>query len=319
MESFSYSIIIPHKNIPELLVRCVDSIPFRSDVQVVIVDDNSVGAEEYRNRYPELNKSNVELILTKEGKGAGYARNVGLSHADGRWILFVDADDVVSGNILECLDRYYNSECNFILFKTQCRMSDNLSEYGYRQYMCDNWNKGIDRVLQHEGDKYEVLSDCDVPWGKMVRKSFLFLHDIRFEETMVSNDVVWSTRVLVNLKETEIAFSKDVIYTLTERQGSLCKQQDIKAYCCRFGVFHRKYELMRKTGFGDYSSFNYPVWFLRAQSMGTKAFVTFTLYVCKNVKNIPPVYNVERALHFSRPYFYFLVLTLQTLKRNAKA
>ena len=36
-----YSIIIPHKNIPQLLQRCLDSIPFRGDVQVIVVDDNS--------------------------------------------------------------------------------------------------------------------------------------------------------------------------------------------------------------------------------------------------------------------------------------
>lgn len=36
---FIYSIIIPHKNILKLLQRCLDSIPERDDVQVIIVDD----------------------------------------------------------------------------------------------------------------------------------------------------------------------------------------------------------------------------------------------------------------------------------------
>ena len=37
----SYSIIIPHKNTPSLLQRCLDSIPQRSDIEIIIVDDNS--------------------------------------------------------------------------------------------------------------------------------------------------------------------------------------------------------------------------------------------------------------------------------------
>jgi len=37
----NYSIIIPHKNIPHLLVRCLDSIPQREDVQIIVADDNS--------------------------------------------------------------------------------------------------------------------------------------------------------------------------------------------------------------------------------------------------------------------------------------
>ena len=40
-QEFNYSFIIPHKNCPDLLQRCVDSIPERDDVQVIVVDDNS--------------------------------------------------------------------------------------------------------------------------------------------------------------------------------------------------------------------------------------------------------------------------------------
>ena len=33
--TYTYTIIIPHKNIPLLLQRCLDSIPLRQDIQVV--------------------------------------------------------------------------------------------------------------------------------------------------------------------------------------------------------------------------------------------------------------------------------------------
>ena len=36
-----YSIIIPHKDIPCLLQRCLDSIPPRDDVQIIVADDDS--------------------------------------------------------------------------------------------------------------------------------------------------------------------------------------------------------------------------------------------------------------------------------------
>lgn len=36
-----FSIIIPHKNTPDLLQRCLDSIPVCDDVQVIVVDDNN--------------------------------------------------------------------------------------------------------------------------------------------------------------------------------------------------------------------------------------------------------------------------------------
>ena len=37
----NYSIIIPHKNTPNLLQQCLDSIPYRDDIQIIVVDDNS--------------------------------------------------------------------------------------------------------------------------------------------------------------------------------------------------------------------------------------------------------------------------------------
>lgn len=64
----NYSIIIPHKNIPNLLQRCLDSIPNREDVQIIVVDDNSDPNIVDFDKFPGLNRSNVEVIFTKKEK-----------------------------------------------------------------------------------------------------------------------------------------------------------------------------------------------------------------------------------------------------------
>ena len=87
-----FSIIIPHYDIPDLLMRCLKSIPVSEDIQVIVVDDNSPDADTYLERYPELSRPYLEFIRTTKGGGAGYARNVGLDHAKGKWLLFADAD-----------------------------------------------------------------------------------------------------------------------------------------------------------------------------------------------------------------------------------
>ena len=66
----NYSIIIPHYDIPDLLVRCLKSIPVREDVQVIVVDDCSPGNEEYAARYPELTRPFVEFYATASHGGA---------------------------------------------------------------------------------------------------------------------------------------------------------------------------------------------------------------------------------------------------------
>lgn len=52
----TFSIIIAHYDIPDLLMRCLKSIPVSEDIQVIVVDDNSADADTYLDRYPELSR-----------------------------------------------------------------------------------------------------------------------------------------------------------------------------------------------------------------------------------------------------------------------
>ena len=112
--NINYSFIIPHKNCPELLQRCIDSIPERDDIQVIVVDDNS---EE--DKKPDLRShKNLQVILldATRSKGAGRARNVGLDHAIGKWLVFADSDDFFVTNLSELLDKYVNDSHDIIYF-----------------------------------------------------------------------------------------------------------------------------------------------------------------------------------------------------------
>ena len=113
----NYSIIIPHKNIPDLLQICLDSIPERDDIEIIVVDDNSDEEIISKSDFPGLERSDCKVIFTKEGKGAGYARNVGLDNANGKWILFADADDYFVDDFLIILDKYSILEFDTIYFK----------------------------------------------------------------------------------------------------------------------------------------------------------------------------------------------------------
>ena len=113
---YKFTIIIPHKNIPHLLQRCLYSIPKRDDLQVIIIDDNSDPEIVDFENFPGIGEDNIEVVFTKEDKGAGYARNIGLKFAKGEWLLFADADDFYNYCINDILDRHINSSCDIILF-----------------------------------------------------------------------------------------------------------------------------------------------------------------------------------------------------------
>ena len=121
-----FSIIIPHKGIPDLLMRCLKSIPMSEDIQVIVVDDNSPDADTYLERYPELSRPYLEFIRTTKGGGAGYARNVGLEHAKGKWLLFADADDFYVEDMYDIISSNADSEADVIYFKIESVLSENI-------------------------------------------------------------------------------------------------------------------------------------------------------------------------------------------------
>ena len=118
-KTMNYSIIIPHKNTPDLLQRCLNSIPRREDVQIIVIDDNSDTNKVDFENFPGLNDPYVEVVFGKNEngrKGAGYARNLGLERANGKWIVFADADDYFTDCFNNVLDTYKNDEENEVVY-----------------------------------------------------------------------------------------------------------------------------------------------------------------------------------------------------------
>ena len=112
----NYSIIIPHKNTPDLLERCINSIPVRKDLEIIIVDDNSSENIVDFDNFPGLNIENTTVIFNKAGKGAGNARNIALPRAKGRYIIFADADDFFHKCFNDILDDYCNKNLDVVYF-----------------------------------------------------------------------------------------------------------------------------------------------------------------------------------------------------------
>ena len=211
----TFSIIIPHKDIPDLLMRCLKSIPVSEDIQVIVVDDNSTDADTYLERFPELSRPYLEFIRTTKGGGAGYARNVGLEHAKGKWLLFADADDLYVDDMYNIIMVYAESKADMIFFKERSVLSDDIHQTIKRvEYM----NKYIDEYFETGYDKYVRLR-YPQPWGKMIKREFVENCRFRFDEVEYSNDYYFS--VCTGYYAREIEASNQVLYIYTYRENSL--------------------------------------------------------------------------------------------------
>lgn len=222
----SYSIIIPHKNIPDLLVRCVRSIPRRPDVEIVIVDDNSSPDKVDFSHFPFVGEEGVQVILDKTGLGAGHARNVGICHAHGRWLLFADADDFFNYCFDEALTRYQEATADIIYFRGNCVDSDTY-ECGHRP------NKVLNRwiaLMDRDPARAELMLRCNFgePWCKMVKAELVRSHNICFDELPARNDTHFS--YLAGYYARTIATDPHAIYCVTVRSASIsrCKTELFK-------------------------------------------------------------------------------------------
>ena len=273
----NYTIIVPHKNTPKYLQRCLNSIPVRDDVQVIVVDDNSDAEKVDFKNFPQWKGLHYECYLTRDGKGAGYARNVALEHAVGKWILFADADDFMLPVVNGIFDEYVDSDADIIFFRPKSVMSEDLSIPSDRT---DYLNKIVDDYY-HNGNAIRYLYNWLCPWSKIIRHDVV--RGLRFEEIRYSNDNVYSVSVLCNAHK--VLVCDKTYYIATRSQDSLtsqfmCREGEIE---CRISAFFRSFSVVKQHN-QDYSSM---VGLLRyyTQKMHSRNWALYCdgLYLCNSV------------------------------------
>ena len=223
-------------------MRLMDSIPNRSDLEVIVVDDHSdeVSADDwdqFRKSYPH-----VQLILTTENRGAGFARNVGLSHAVGQWVLFADSDDFFYPQAFDYFDQWSSSDVDLIFFLCDSRNGTTLQPCGDRM--------GIIRKNINAGNANGLRFNSLVPWGKMVRRSVIVDHSIRFDETEVSNDVMFSMRL--GLYASNVAIHNETLYCCTKNPGSLHFHKNTRRIKTRLQVYKKANDFLHENGLDEY-------------------------------------------------------------------
>lgn len=286
MKTINYSFIIPHKNSYELLNRCLKSIPQRNDVQVIVVDDNSSCIDELQTlvtQYPT-----VELYLTTKDKGAGYARNVGLTKAKGKWLVFADADDFFNDGFDATLNKYINAEYDIIFFNSNSKFSENLQETETRNLYIKNGIKNKDIGMLKYGST--------VVWAKFYKTDLIKQYNIRFDETIASNDVMFATKTSYHAQKVYIDDS--CIYCSTVNLSSLSYKFTIPNLDSRFYVGLSRNSFLEKIGVTQYRT-NILSNTIYYRLFGTKAFIRAML---RYVKLIPLKWQIKDLQRSIRQY-----------------
>lgn len=122
------SVIVPVYNGEKTLTACLGNLMYQTleDMKLILVNDASTdGSLRIMQDCQKLSSKKVKIIDSKNNKGPGGARNLGIQKAEGQYIGFVDCDDVVDLMMYEKLykkaveDNYDIVDCGFINEKTK--------------------------------------------------------------------------------------------------------------------------------------------------------------------------------------------------------
>lgn len=177
------SVIIPIYNAEPYLRRCIDSVlksTYR-DFELILVDDGSTdGSLRICQEYSDCR---IKLIV-QENQGVSAARNRGLDECAGEWVVFVDADDVVSRDFLALIA---GEEADLILFDFAGTEQELLSagrtaekmRFGEEQILPLLKRFLVPSQLRKEGNVNFIS-----PWAKVYKKSIIDRHTLRFSSEL---------------------------------------------------------------------------------------------------------------------------------------
>lgn len=188
------SVIIPVYNTEDYLRPCVDSVLAQTytDYELILVDDGSTDGsggicDEYVKHHSGIS------VVHQQNAGLPAARKVGIAHAHGDYILFVDADDWVDANHLESLVTVAERGqadvvvCGFV------------HEYPQKQVIFPN--KPVSK--DGKGVIIESLNNtlhAGVVF-KLIRRNLFTDYDIKYPKYNFFEDMYLSTEILLNARK----------------------------------------------------------------------------------------------------------------------
>lgn len=220
------SVIIPVFGVEKYISRCLDSvysIGLRDEeFEVICVDDCTKDAsvqiiEEYKTRH-----DNLVLLHHTENKKQGGARNTGISHANGKYVIFVDADDCLpSYEINSLLDYMTEHDLELLL-----GAADVISSKGYIK----RWGNApcVESPIMPGPEIFTERYVHKIAYGvvwmgiysqELVKRLPPFVEKVFFEDTD------WTLRCAYEARK--LQYRPIVIYNYIENDGSTTKSSSI--------------------------------------------------------------------------------------------
>ena len=186
------SVIMPVYNTEKYLREALDSVLAQTltEIEVLCVDDGSTDSSlDILHEY--VAKDSRLSVYTQDHQFAGAARNLGIKHAAGKYLLFLDSDDIFDSQLAEkSYNRAEETAADICVFGGEI-FYDDSGERIPMPDLCrtDLCPETVFSTKEHAEDIFSISSPC--PWNKLFRREFITGNGITFPKLRTAEDLVF--------------------------------------------------------------------------------------------------------------------------------
>lgn len=236
-----FSIIIPVYNVEQFLAKCLDSALQQSfdDYEIIAVNDGSTDHSrkilaEYECLHDKLS------VIDQQNKGLGGARNTGIQHAAGEFVVFLDSDDYIIADTLRILDDYLQAfeldvlafDCNMVNVSGDILQIATVADYS-------------DEFTCLSGKQFLRLEPTACL--KVYRRTLFCEHKIWFPERLWYEDLATVFKMVPYVNHA--GYLKKPLYNYVQHGASITHSKNMKRMMEIVPAFESMWEYYEQQGF----------------------------------------------------------------------
>ena len=262
--SFDYSVIIPHCNSVRFLPKLFSSIPTDGKIEVLLVDNSPEPITVQQVREVGVMRD-FTLLFSEPVRGAGGARNVGIEKAQGKWLIFADADDYFAEGAFDVFFSKVDSDAEIIY----TGMGGIYLDTGEKADRGDIYINLVRDYLCEKKSEDDLRLGFASPCCKMISHDLVERHNLRYDEIRAGNDIYFS--LTSGFYATKVEAVDFISYIATVSKGTLTKRRDYEVIKARLYSKLHCNQFLKGHG---YSQRQHSVMFAlnAARNYGVKAF-----------------------------------------------
>lgn len=226
------SVIMPVYNVEDYIEEGLDSLLNQTlkRIEIICVDDGSTDRSlEILNRYAAMDKR--VKVFTQQNKFAGAARNLGMTHAKGEYVIFLDSDDFFSENMAQ--EAHYMAklhDADLVLFGAK-HFNNVTKEFKDAKWLLNSYvapRKQPFCCHDCPDDLYRITTPC--PWTKLFRRQFLLDTGLQFQAIQNANDLFVTYSSLAMAKRI-VTLDKELVYYRVGLTNNLQSTKKRNPFC----------------------------------------------------------------------------------------